>query len=1082
MPILDAGHTLADRFKVVRFLGSGGMGEVFQADDLILGDQVALKVFRSQGTASAEEMRRLRKEVQLARRVTHRNVCRIFDLIQHRDPRSGAMLDLISMELLAGETLQDLIQRRRRLRQNEALPIARQIARGLNAAHSLGIIHRDLKPANIMLVEEPGGTRAVITDFGLAHLLDTEEDDGARTTHARVVGTPAYMAPEQVTRETTSAATDVYTLGIVIYEMLTGRLPFSGESPWLLAINRVTGRPTPIRDLRPGLDPVLVETLETCLRRDPDDRYASVHEVLTALDRGDEGWNVYGTKSSDVLTSGVPVVTPEEEARAEARSSRRETHETREFGPSSPAENGPGKRGDAAMRESRAGLDSSARPLDAPETPGGRLSKPRPEGSWIREELDRRGSSSYRLWPFVLLVAAGLAIFWNGKAPDRGSEVAQEATAPLSDQPVTLAPIETSLLGYPGLEADAAGPRPEVAEARSRALRRAEALLERFEGARAEDVLMRAIDGHGSDPLLLTRLAEAHWRTGREAAARRAIREALEDSAQLPTHQRRAIEGFHAAFHGEWREARHLFKSLYLTEGDFSLGLWVLEARNMEGVKEAVPKLMESLEAQLEEGQRSLRFDFFRLRERWIKRDSEGALALARSIVEVARANDFAQVEVRGLLALHSVLRSLGEQDEGRRVLIALVKRAQDLGPKARADAMTRQGWHLNFLGHEHEARVEISKARTIYEQLGSDVGLCKASSPLSIMRSLTLEEQIEIFETSLESCRQAGMRSRIADHYQDLGRFWRDLGDFQRSAGYLREGADLLEELDSPHALALNRVSLAVLLSFMGRLDESRAYLESAAEQFRQTQSKPSLRLASLVSAEVALWAGDMSAAARHIESTEALEPAGAQMLELYLLRTLYAYEAWDLESLDASLHRIREYSRTLGVHEIEHIAAGIKASSFSSLGNFRRGVELLTPYGGASDFGGRLALDHLALGELDHARAISEEYSAWTRDKKQQGILWFAEIVDATIDSAEDSSSAEEAARRLEKVEREARDTGFLIVALEAALARARVSEDEALLREVRDEAASHGLDRIAHVAGELRKDLGSGRRILG
>lgn len=295
---VQLGDLLAGRFTVLQFLGRGGMGEVFEARDNVLEEHVALKIVHANKTTSEASLRRLRREVQLARRVTHNNVCRIFDLTQHHDAENGLVLDLVSMELLEGETLRDCLNTKGRLTVEEALPIVRQIARGLVAAHRLGIVHRDLKPANVMLVEEASGLRAAITDFGLAHSVGPEgRNDKKLTQDGDLIGSPAYMAPEQAGGDPTSAATDIYSLGVMLYEMLAGVLPFSGSSAWLMMVDRLTGDPVPLEKHLPDLDPRILKMVSCCLQRSPQHRFASTSDILEILDLGDSTWEVYGSKT-----------------------------------------------------------------------------------------------------------------------------------------------------------------------------------------------------------------------------------------------------------------------------------------------------------------------------------------------------------------------------------------------------------------------------------------------------------------------------------------------------------------------------------------------------------------------------------------------------------------------------------------------------------------------------------------------------------------------------------------------------------------------------------------------------------------
>ena len=249
------GLLLAGRFRIAGFLGQGGMGDVYEAEDQELRERVALKTVRPAVLRVPGVIERFRREVQLARKVTHPNVCRLFDVFHHR-PEAGVGGDEVAfftMELLAGETLDKRLRRDGPMDEAEALPIVRQMADGLAAAHRVGVVHRDFKSANVMLVPEDGGARAVVTDFGLAH--GAEALSGGLTLHGDVLGTPEYMAPEQVTGGEITPKTDVYALGIVLYEMVTGSLPFLGESALATAAKRLREDPPPPRLKRPGLAP-----------------------------------------------------------------------------------------------------------------------------------------------------------------------------------------------------------------------------------------------------------------------------------------------------------------------------------------------------------------------------------------------------------------------------------------------------------------------------------------------------------------------------------------------------------------------------------------------------------------------------------------------------------------------------------------------------------------------------------------------------------------------------------------------------------------------------------------------------------
>jgi Protein kinase domain len=262
------GSIVAGRYRIVSLLGSGGMGEVYRADDVKLEQPVALKFLPPALARDPVLLARLHDEVRLGRQVSHPNVCRIYDIGEAGDAH------FVAMEYVDGEDLARLLRRIGRLAPDKAVELAHGIAAGLAAAHAKGILHRDLKPANVM-IDSHGAAR--ITDFGLALSADDASLD--------LAGTPAYMAPEQLEGKPASVQSDVYALGLVMYEMLTGRRPHSGHSIAELreARSSETLPPTNLRDL----DPAVERAMLRCLARDPAQRPRSAREMLAALPGGD---------------------------------------------------------------------------------------------------------------------------------------------------------------------------------------------------------------------------------------------------------------------------------------------------------------------------------------------------------------------------------------------------------------------------------------------------------------------------------------------------------------------------------------------------------------------------------------------------------------------------------------------------------------------------------------------------------------------------------------------------------------------------------------------------------------------------
>jgi tetratricopeptide (TPR) repeat protein/tRNA A-37 threonylcarbamoyl transferase component Bud32 len=309
-PGFTAGELLAGRYRLVRFIARGGMGEVYEAEDLELKERVALKTVRWDVARDTLAVERFKREIQLARKVTHPNVCRIFDVSHHREEGAAEATIFLTMELLPGETLSQRLRRTGPMLPGEALLIASQIAEALNAAHRVGVVHRDLKPGNVVLVEGRGGTgaRAVVTDFGLAR-LDSGADPGQALTltgAAGVVGTPAYLAPEQVEGGEITAAVDLFSFGIVLYEMLTGTVPFLGENALSTAVKRLREAPVPPHVHAPGLDPRWEAAILRCLERDPAARFATAPEVIRALDQPLESATVLTPRPEPIASPPSP--------------------------------------------------------------------------------------------------------------------------------------------------------------------------------------------------------------------------------------------------------------------------------------------------------------------------------------------------------------------------------------------------------------------------------------------------------------------------------------------------------------------------------------------------------------------------------------------------------------------------------------------------------------------------------------------------------------------------------------------------------------------------------------------------------
>jgi len=261
--------SLGPRYQALEELGRGGMGIVYRAHDKETDDFVAVKVLRPDLAVDEQMIDHFKMELKVSWKVNHRSVCRLHDINRFED------ITYISMEYIRGETLRRTLDRLGPLTIRKGTELIRQVCEGLREAHRQGIVHRDLKPENIML-DDTGNVK--LMDFGIARLATV-----ARTTAGSLLGTPAYMSPEQAEGKTVDARSDIYSLGLVMYEVFTGSAAFAGETPIAVALKQITERPRGPRTVEPLIPETLEATILRCLEKDPAQRFQSLDEVMAAL-------------------------------------------------------------------------------------------------------------------------------------------------------------------------------------------------------------------------------------------------------------------------------------------------------------------------------------------------------------------------------------------------------------------------------------------------------------------------------------------------------------------------------------------------------------------------------------------------------------------------------------------------------------------------------------------------------------------------------------------------------------------------------------------------------------------------------
>jgi serine/threonine protein kinase/predicted Zn-dependent protease len=273
---LTPGSTFAGRYQIIEELGRGGMGWVYRALDKKLNEEVALKLIKPEIASDKKTVQRFSNELKIARKIAHKNVGKMYDLNEEK----GA--HYITMEYVSGQDLKGLIRQSKQLTVGTAIAITRQICDGLSEAHSLGVVHRDLKPSNIM-IDKNGNAR--IMDFGIARSIEGKGMTGAGV----MIGTPEYMSPEQVEGKEVDPRTDIYSLGIILYEMLTGRVPFEGDTALTVAVKHKTEAPKAPKEYNERIPEDLNHLILKCLEKDKERRYQNVDEVSSELTNIEKG-------------------------------------------------------------------------------------------------------------------------------------------------------------------------------------------------------------------------------------------------------------------------------------------------------------------------------------------------------------------------------------------------------------------------------------------------------------------------------------------------------------------------------------------------------------------------------------------------------------------------------------------------------------------------------------------------------------------------------------------------------------------------------------------------------------------------
>ena len=1012
-PIFNPGDRVATRYRIVRFIAQGGMGEVYEAEDLELRQEVALKTVSTHLGSEDGAVERFKREIALARRVTHPNVCRIFDLGQHL-PEPGptgqglpaAPIVFLSMELLKGETLSARLRRCQRMQPDEAKPLVDQMAAALAAAHAAKVVHRDFKSENVFLVPEgeDGRIRVVVTDFGIARGSDASDRFAAQVTGLGIVGTPAYMAPEQVqSSPEITAAADIYALGIVIYEMVTGKLPFESSNPLTTAVKRLQEEPPPPHVHVPDLPAYWERAILKCLERQPQDRFADVLDVARALEPpqrqrpqpraepqkppgpkapepGELRKNPYGPAPK---VKGTPAGSTKPERKTSLLvglllvvsllsavlwwSNRDELDpgrvELRRAIAVWGFDNVTGREESAWIATALSEMVSTelAKSRDLRGVTSQEVAEARRQLEWTKGEPSTEALQRIRTLTGSDYVVSGSFVSLPGSGDDAklrldlrlqdavlGNTLSQMSREGSTGELFSMvADVGRELLSALGSTRAAEGttgqPRnPEAARLYAQGL----TALRSFRTEDARDLLEEAAQLEPGNPMIHSALSSAWDAMGFSKQAAREAERAFDLSSGLPQEERLLIEGRYREMRSDWTAARDVYRTLWQTfpdQLDYGLGLVSaqLAAQDPQGALLTIDQLRR-LPPPLSEDPRI-------------------------DLKEATAAGTVAQIERQAAAA-------------GRAVGKAEVAGSQLL----LARALLSRSQAERLMGRPEDAVRSAERALESFRALHHTPGEADALSALAgaQLDQGKADQATEGFRLALEIHRELGRRGGQAATLNNLAVIRKRAGDLDDAEDLYRETEAIYREVGDVRGIALTVNNRAVILVDRDRLSEALDMFEGA-QQTWEKMGGPAKAYALNNIAEVLRLQGELSRSrTRHEEALGLRRKAGLKLDSVISLANLGAlYLA--LGEVDASERSLREAlklaeeagdpSATALVHYYAGDLAREQGDLDAAYASHQKALELRSELGQSGlSTSSRIALARVALDQRNQEEAV--------------------------------------------------------------------------------------------------------------